>query len=498
MVMPENPSDIHDNETPPEVDTPADIDVQQVEDLSEVTPEDERVAELMSHTIDVPVLAEAVQQQEAADAADTLEDLEDEEAADVLELMEDQAAADALAEMEGPLAAIVLDDLVDEQKADYAAQLLHLMAPDDAADLLQELDTDEQREALLQAMPVPEATNLRRLAGYDEDTAAGLMTTDYLALSDSMTVAQATEIIRGRSLSDEINDLLITAPGGKLAGMISLRALLLNRPEDRIDDLMNRSIKAVRADLDREDVAREFDRYDFSMLPVIDQSDRLLGIITVDDIIDIIREEQTEDVQKTVGAGAEEAVYSPLTEKFRGRFPWLSTSLVLTSMAAIIAVFFDELVGERPILAFLMLLIAALVGNAGHQALAVTLRGIVLDEVRRDRVLPLILREGAVGFLQGLALGIMVLLVVWALSFISNSASWEIGAVAGFSLAISMGVGTLAGSSIPLIMRGLRFDPAQSSAIILIVITDGVALSTFLGLIYAFSPWLPMVSSGMS
>jgi len=103
-----------------------------------------------------------------------------------------------------------------------------------------------------------------------------------------------------------------------------------------------------------------------------------------------------------------------------------------------------------------------------------------------------------VGFLQGTVLGMMVLLVVWGLSFVSESASWQIGAVAGFSLAISMGVGTLAGSSIPLIMRGLRFDPAQSSAIILIVITDGVALSTFLGLIYALSPWLPVVSTGMS
>ncbi|MHC4130180.1 MAG: CBS domain-containing protein, partial [Planctomycetota bacterium] len=130
-------------------------------------------------------------------------------------------------------------------------------------------------------------------------------------------------------------------------------------------------------------MAREFDRYDYAMLPVVDLDDRLIGIVTVDDVIDIIRAEQTEDVQKTVGAGAVEAVYSRLGEKLRGRFPWLGMSLVLTCVAAAVVLVFHDMISQYTTLAWLLPVIAAVVGNAGHQALAVTLRGIVLDEVRR-------------------------------------------------------------------------------------------------------------------
>jgi magnesium transporter len=253
---------------------------------------------------------------------------------------------------------------------------------------------------------------------------------------------------------------------------------------------MDREIKAVRANLDREAVAMEFDRYDYFMMPVIDRADRLLGIVTVDDVIDIIRQEQTEDVQKTVGAGGEEAVYSRLGEKFKGRFPWLAISLVLTCVAAIVVIFAEDMIRNQPILAFLMPVIAALVGNAGHQALAVTLRGIVLDEVRRERVVPLVLREAMVGLVQGFLLGALMFLFVCFLALFTDGASWQVALVAAIALALAMGVGTLAGSGIPLLMRSAGRDPAQSSAILLIFITDLLAFSTLLGLTHLWAFWL--------
>jgi magnesium transporter len=272
--------------------------------------------------------------------------------------------------------------------------------------------------------------------------------------------------------------------------MVDLRDLLLSRANRLISDVLNPATKSIRVDLDREAVAHEFDRYDLSILPVVDADGTLLGIVTVDDVIDIIRAEQTEDVQKTVGAGAGEAVYSKLGDKFRGRFPWLVTSLFMTCAAAVVVLFFEELIREHTILAFLMPVLAALVGNAGHQALAVTLRGIVLDEVRPDRVRPLILREATVGLLNGCGLGLLVFLLVAALSVFLESARWQIGAVAGIALAASMCAGTLAGSAIPLVMRRVGADPAQSSAIFLIMITDAVAFATFLGLARLASRWL--------
>ncbi len=471
----------------PETSTREDMTL--IEDAAETSPEDERVAALIAHTIDVPVLAEAVAQQEAADAADTLEDLEEEEAVDVLEAMDEQIAAEALAEMEEPLAVGVVDDLVDEGNAQYAGRLLDLMAPDDAADLLQSVEED-RREQLYAAMPMDEAVKLRRLVAYEEDTAAGLMTTEFLALSDEMTVAEATETIRAGAIPEEIHHLPVVDHSGCLAGVIGLRALLINSADRDVSELMDRSVKAIRADLDQEEVAREFDRYDYFMLPVIDRSDALLGVVTVDDVIDIIREEQTEDVQKTVGAGAGEAVYSGVLEKFRGRFPWLAVSFVIMVPAAWVVLQFEWLIGELAILAVLMPVIAALAGNAGHQALAVTLRGIVLDEVRPDRVWPLVRRETIVGALNGLALGCAVGLVVALLSLGVQSASWKLGIVVAVSMTASMCAGTLSGSAVPLIMRRCGADPAQSSAIFLIMITDAAAFATFLGLAALFHGWL--------
>jgi len=453
-----------------------------IEDVVEASPQDERVAELIEHTIDVPVLAEAVEQQEAADAADTLESLAEEEAADVLEQMDDQAAAEALAEMQTPLAVGVVQDLVDEDLG-YAARLLVAMAPDDAADLLQEMPV-RFREQVLAAMPLGNATALRNLIGYDRESAGGLMTTDYLSLRSDMTVSEAVEVIRSASIPEGLQHLMVTSSDGRIEGVVHVRDLLLGGREQRIGEIMKATVKAVRPGVDREAVAREFARYDFSMLPVVDLDDRLVGIVTVDDVIDIIRDEQTEDVQKTVGAGAVEAVYSRVGEKFRGRFPWLAASLLLTGFAASAVILFGDLIAERPILAFLMPVIAAVVGNAGHQSLAVTLRGIVLDEVRRERVGPLIVREGLVGLFNGAALGLATFLIL-NLPLVPG-ASWQLGLVAGISIMLAMVVGTLTGAGVPLVMRSLGIDPAQSSAIVLIMITDALSFTTLLSLSWLF------------
>ncbi len=451
-----------------------------VEDVAETSPQDERVAQLLEHSIDVPVLAEAVQQQEPADAADTLEALDEEEAAEVLEQMDDQAAAEALAEMQGPLAVRVLEEEIDEDIS-YATKLIELMAPDDAVDLLQKIE-DTYREEVLAAMELATATKLRELIGYDPETAGGLMTTDYLVLDKDLSVAGAVDRLRAQELPKGVHHLLVVGEDNRVVGAVELRDLVLGIPEQVLSEIMNRTVKAVRPDVDREEVAREFDRYDYSMLPVIDLDDRLIGIVTVDDVIDIIRAEQTEDVQKTVGAGAQEAVYSGVIEKFRGRFPWLMVSLVMMIPTAWIILGFEDLIRQAPILAMLMPVIAAIVGNGGHQALAVTQRGLVLEEVRRERILPLLVREWTVGLMTGFVLGAIILLGVGLLSLRTTSASWLLGAVTGVGTMVAMSVGTLFGSVIPMLMKRLGFDPAQSSAIFLIMITDAVSFGIILSL----------------
>ena len=453
-----------------------------VEFTEVVSPEDEHVAQLMSHTIDVSALASAVTKQKAADAADTLEDLDDDEAAEVIGLMDDRSAADALAEMEDPLAVTIIEDLIDDDRKQYAATLLTTMAPDDAVSIIRLLDK-VNTEQLIVCMPVGHARKLRQLCDYQEESAAGIMTTDFVSLNDKMTIEEVVDLLRQREIPEHVRDLPVTNKKDELVGIVGLRALLIGLRDETVANTMAHKFAAVHSETDREQVAREFDRYDYLMLPVTDSLNRLLGIITVDDVIDIIEEEQTEDVQKTVGAGAGEAVYSGLAEKLRGRMPWLIISALMMLPATYVVLSFESLIKEVALLAVFMPLIAALAGNAGHQALAVTLRGIVLDEVRRDRIFPLVRRELFVGLIAGITIGGIIAIALWL--FGDSQLATRLGVIFALAMVTSMGVGTLTGAAIPLLMRRFGADPAQASAIFLVMVTDAVAFSTLLG----FAAW---------
>ncbi|MGI9013486.1 MAG: magnesium transporter [Phycisphaerales bacterium] len=457
------------------------VDQSVVADITAPGAADEQVQEMLAHTIDVGALAGAVSLQDPADAADTLEDLSEREATELIEEMEDQAAADALAEMRVPLAVSVLEGLVEDDPV-YAGRLIELMAPDDATDLLQELEPHQQSRLLahLQAEP---AESIGALIGYDSESAAGMMTTDYLAVKRTLTVGEAIEYIRGEDVEESVNDALVIDDDERLVGLVPLRRLLLADNNEHIDAIMDTSVEAVRADLDREHVAQTFDRYDYAILPVVSADDRLLGVVTVDDVIDIIRMEQTEDVQRGVGAGKGEAVYSRVRDKIRGRIGWLGTSLVMMSFAACVILFSEDVIRERPLLAFLLPVIAAVVGNGGQQAMMVTLRGLVLDEVRGDGLMRLLLREVLVGVFNGFVLACILVIGVGVIGMAGvESASMDVGLIAGLAMLIAMSAATLTGTGVPLLMRRFGIDPALASSIILIMITDGVAFITLISL----------------
>lgn len=457
-------------------------------------PFDNLVAQLNTGQIDVEGFAEAIELQDAADAADTLEDLQNmEEAAEVLVEMDTKAAADAIAEMEMPLAVRVIEDLVDEDNAAYAGQLIQAMAPDDAVDLLQEVE-ESHRENLLKGLPYMQAAKLRRLIRYDRESAGGIMTTDYIAVLESNTIAQAIDAVRRQMVPDEMQQVLVINRHGALKGALSLGSLLLHGSQERASDVMkpiDSATEALRPEMDREYVAREFERYDYTMMPVVDAAGRLIGVVTVDDVIDIIQREQTEDVQRTVGAGAGEAVYSSVREKIRGRFPWLVVNLFTSMLAAMVVLHFEGLIDELAILAVLMPIIANQAGNAGQQALAVTLRGIVMDEVRTGRIGPLLAREAGVGAINGLTAGSIIALALAILGALNVSdASWELGVVAAISMSIALAVGCFAGAAMPLLMRTRGFDPAHGSSIFLTMITDSMSFFTFLGCASALWHWI--------
>jgi len=457
----------------------------------EITDPDEHVLALIESDATPEELAKGVGEQEAPDAADTLESLEPEESAEVLHEMDVQAAAAALSYMELPLAATVLQDLPVQE----AAELISYMEPDDAADVLQELP-ESRAEELLRELPRRKAADLAKLALYDPETAGGLMNTRFLKLSADATVAQAIEKVRAKAELLDQPDIYVVDERKRLAGVVPLRALLVNGPDDRIGDIMDPDVEPLDPAMDREAVAMMFDRYDHLTLPVIDANRRLLGVVTIDDVVDIIRAEHTEDVFKQVGAGAGESVYAPLWTKLRGRFPWLMINLGMASVAALVVLRFESLIAEIAILAVVMPIIANQAGNAGHQALAVTLRGLVLGEVRRGRALPLLIRESLLGLGSGFLLGSVVWLALTLLGGLGlhDEANWRIGLIAAISMAGALAIGCLTGSGVPLLLERMGFDPAAGSSIFVTMITDTVSFAAFLGLAFALQQWILTVA----
>lgn len=472
----------------PESDEQRDLVVVGAEETSA---QDDRVAELVEASATPAELAPAVQEQDAPDAADILEDLEREETIEVIRLMEDESAAEALSHMDPALAATILLDSDRREAARYLA----LMEPDDAADLLQQLPTEEA-SSLLRAMPAQLAAELGKLAQYASDSAGGLMTTDVVALPARMRIREAIEFLRRDPVFSEpesaVTYVYCVGEDDVLVGVLPLRAMVLSRPDSLVEDSMLRSVDAIRPDLDQEEVARAFERYDYLSLPVVDERNRLLGMVTIDDVIDIIQEEQTEDAQLQVGAGRGENISSPVREKLRGRFPWLTVNLGTALAASFVVLAFEELIAQIVFLAVMLPVIANQSGNAGQQSLAVTLRGIVLGEVRKDRVVPLVWRETLSGVVSGAAIGLLLLgaaTIVGHFGLIEG-VSWRLGLVGGAAMAGAVTIGCFVGSVTPIVMQRLGFDPATASTIFLIMITDAFSFFTLLSLAHLLRNWL--------
>ncbi|MCA9294417.1 MAG: magnesium transporter [Phycisphaerales bacterium] len=453
----------------------------------------ERVETMVEEDAPVAEIAQVVEQQDAPDAADIIERLDPEEQGKLVHEMDDEAAAEALAHMDPALAATVVRDLDNTE----AARLIELMADDDAADLLQSMP-EVERSAVLELVHPRRAAVLGKLALYPADTAGGIMTTDILVVRSSLTIGRAIERVKRLSINEDQLDLYCVDDQQRLQGVISLRDLLVTDDAEIVGDHMDRDIEAVRPEDDQEEVARLFERYDYLALPVIDHQERVLGMITVDDVIDIIAEETTEDALKQVGAGAREAVYSTLGAKLRGRTPWLVVNLLTATIAASVLLAFHDLIELIPIAAVIFPVIANQVGNAGNQSLAVTLRGIVLGEIHAQRVRPLIMKEAAFGLVSGVLVGAILTIATGLLGMLGrsielgfvNDFTWPIAIVAGIAMAGALMVGCLIGTLIPLFMERVGIDPATASSIFLTMLTDMLSFAAFLGLVFLLQGWI--------
>jgi len=413
------------------------------------------------------------------DAAKALEELEVDEAAKVMQKLSLRLGSLLLERLTPQRAGAILEKL----EPDRTSEMLTAMPPRQVAFILQYLDMG-QREATLAALPESRARQLRELMQYPEDTAGGMMEPRVVSIPSDLDVQSAIARLR-KAPRHTLYYLYVTDREGKLVGVLNMRNLLLASPKDSIESLMSRELLSVPVTMDRQDILVLIRRHRFLALPVVDDEGRLIGIIRHDEALRAGQSEAFADVQKMVGAGGDERAFSPISTVVKRRLPWLYVNLLTAFAAAAVVGIFEGTIQKVTALAVLLPIVSGQGGNTGAQALAVVMRGIALREILAGTEKRVIVKETLGGLLNGLAVAVVTAVAVWVWS-----RSIGLSLVIGLAMIVNMVVAGLSGAAIPIILRALKRDPAQSSSIFLTTVTDVVGFACFLGFASIFMSFL--------
>jgi magnesium transporter len=414
----------------------------------------------------------------ASDVAAVLESVPTGVAAEAAQRLGRETAAEALAQLEAGKSAEILGQM----PRGTAAEILSAMEPDDRVDALLKMPV-ELHEALVALMSAPQAAETRQLEQYPEDSAGGIMTTQVTALGENLTVEQAIAELRTIHQQTQGMSYVYVIDGEhRLVGVLSMRDLILARPDNTLREVMIPKVQSVPASMDQEEVARLMRKLKFLALPVVDGEARLVGLVTLDDIVDVIQEEATEDIQRMAGAGAEERLASPWQLSFSKRIGWLQVNLGTAFLAGAVVNAFGGTIERFAVLAIYMPIVSGMGGNAAAQAMSVSIRGIsATSGSRTDRkMLKHVLgREAIVGFLTGAVVGLTTAIIAWIWQFKHGVA---LGLIVAAALVVTQTLACISGAGIPFVMRKLGFDPAQSATIFATTVTDVTGLASLLGL----------------
>jgi len=381
-------------------------------------------------------------------------------------------AMEALSELGPEGGAALLADRSPEE----IAGLLHDLPSDDVAAIIDNLP-EPLSGAVLELIEKRPGDEVGDLLEYDEQTAGRIMNPKVFALSEDVTAAEAITTLQGSRDVEMVFYLYVVDARRHLVGVVSLRRLLLVPTPTPLKRIMTTDLISVRTDTDQEEVARLVASYNLLAIPVVDEENKLVGVITVDDVIDVIKDEATEDVYRLAGVAGDDRVFSTALESLRKRVPWLEVNLVTAFLAASVVAMFEGRIKDLPVLAVFMPVVAGMGGNAATQTLTVIVRGIALGELTWANSRKALLKEAAVGLGNGFACGIIGALVVWA---------WKgdliLGLILCAAMVINMFVAATAGTVIPLALRAMKVDPALASSVFITTLTDVCGFASWLGL----------------
>lgn len=377
------------------------------------------------------------------------------------------------------------EELFDKINANYASHVLEEMSYDNSVDILNKLSKSKVA-SLLTLMDKDEANEIKALLHYEEDTAGGIMTTEYISLKSTTPVKEALMHVKEQAPDAEtIYVIFAVNEAGQLVGVFSLRDLITAENDSYIEDVMSERVISVNVADDQEDVAQVIRDYDFIAVPVVDYQNHLLGIITIDDILDVMDEEASEDYSRLAGVSDIDSTSDSVIKTASKRLPWLIVLTFLGMITATILGSFEDTLSQVALLAAFIPIISGMSGNSGTQSLAVSVRNISTGEINEQSKFKIALREAGSGFLSGLVCSVVLFLIIVVIY-----RQPLLALIVGGSLTCAMTVGTLVGSMIPLIMNKFKIDPAVASGPFITTINDIVSMLIYFGLATSFMSYL--------
>ena len=423
---------------------------------------------------DTADLARLIEDSHPADLAEILDHLEKEERAALLLLLKPEEAAQVLPEMDFSSREELLEGLEDTR----LSRILEAMPSDNATDILGDLP-EEREKRILGLMKKEEAEDVHRLLEYEEDTAGGIMTSDFFALPGEMRVEEAIERLR-RSDIEAISYIYVVDGEGHLMGVLSLKKLIIAPPLTPLKEIMDTEVIRVTTDVDQEEVANLVRKYNLRALPVVDLTNTLVGRVTVDDVLDVIEEEANEDIYKMAGADGEELLYGSAAQAVRIRFPWLIVALLGTMIPAGIIRAFEGEFDPRMLIALLAFIpaIMAMGGNVGVQSSTIVVRGLATGHLDPGHFWGMVFREARLGGLMGLISGV----VAGGLASLWGVGGGILSLIVALAMVVALTVAAFLGAIIPLVVTRLNIDPAVVSGPFVTTLKDITGLLVYFSL----------------
>ena len=428
-------------------------------------------------------LLNLLQKQHPADLAEVFVELPERDrraAFDTLLGQNSRLAIEALCELEPEVGAPLLVD----HPAEQLAQLFQEVQSDDGAAVIGYLP-DELSASVLELMRQKDSDEVQHLLEYADQTAGRIMNPNVFTLSEDVTAGEAIEALQTSRDVEMVFYLYVVDERRHLVGVLSLRRLLLVSPETPLKRIMTTDLMSARVETDQEEVAQVVASYNLLAIPVVDGENKLVGIITVDDVIDVIKDEATEDIYRMAGVSSDEHVFTPAWESLRKRLPWLGVNLVTAVLAALVVRLFQSTIDHVVALAAFMTIVASTGGNAATQTLTVIVRGIALGDLTWSNSRQALVKEALVGFGNGLILGIAGAGVAWWV--VGNP---YFGGILALAMVINLLVAAVAATLIPFGLRAIKVDPALASSVFITTLTDMFGFFAFLGLATYFVQYL--------